>query len=69
MNKVKSKNILKFFHITTYENPELIDAKTLFAKHAPMMNSIAKKAIRHPAVAEYMAEDGCKPFFGINTIW
>ena len=48
---------------------QYIDAKKLLAESAPTVVKLARKAMKHPKVAEYMAEEGDKPFFGINTLW
>ena len=46
-----------------------IDAKKSLEEHAPTVVKFAKKAMKHPAVAEYIAAEGANPFLGINTLW
>ena len=48
---------------------QYIDAKKLLAESGPTVLKVAQKAMKHPKVAQYMAEEGNKPFFGINTLW
>ena len=48
---------------------QYIEAKKMFAEVAPTILKLAEKSMKHPVVAEYLADDGKNPFLGINTLW
>jgi len=45
------------------------DMKKVIATSAPTVLKLATKAKQHPAIAEYMAADGAKPYTGLNILW